>query len=71
MGLTPRSMATGHAQCHHEFITAFPGVNISGRYFGLPAASIGAEVGLPLYQDLNGLHTKRIYTAQVGLKYAF
>jgi hypothetical protein len=37
----------------------------------MPKASLAAEIGIPVYQDLNGLHTAREYTASIGFKYGF
>lgn len=50
-------------------ISAFAGVVVSGRYFALPAAQIGLEVGAPMYQDLNGPQLARELQANAVLRY--
>ncbi len=52
-----------------QHIDMFPGVTVGGRYFGVPAATAALEFGVPLYQDLNGLHTARDYSILTGIKY--
>jgi hypothetical protein len=68
LGYGPCSVAAWYGG---KYVTVFPGVVISGDHFGVPSASFGVEVGLPIYQDLNGLHTARQYSVSAGLKYGF
>ena len=43
---------------------------INGRYLGLPtAASVGLEVGAPLYQNLNGPQLARDWQISLALRY--
>ncbi len=54
-----------------DFVDLLPGVSISGRYIGVPRLSMSTAVDLPLYQNLNGLHTARDYAVIISLKYKF
>jgi len=52
-----------------ERIDLLPGLTVSGRYIGLAAATASVAVDVPVYQNLNGLHTARDYGVMVGLSY--
>ncbi len=54
-----------------EHIDLFPGFTISGKYYNMPAATFAIEGDVPLYQNLNGLHTARDYGVLSAIKYKF
>ena len=54
-----------------DFVDILPGLSISGRYFDMPAATASVAFDVPVYQNLNGLHTARNYGVLTGLKFKF
>jgi hypothetical protein len=50
-------------------VSAFGGVMVSGRYFGLPSSQVGLEAGAPLYQHLNGPQLGRDWQVNLALRY--
>lgn len=50
-------------------ISVFGGVMVGGRYFGLAAAQVGLEAGVPLYQRLNGPQLGRDWQLNLALRY--
>ena len=52
-----------------EHVDVFGGANISGRFFGVPAATLAIEAGLPLYQNLNGPQAARDWQIGMALRY--
>jgi hypothetical protein len=54
-----------------KHVDLFPGINLSGRRFGLPSTTLAVEGDLPVYQDLMGLHLGKQYGVAIGLKYKF
>jgi hypothetical protein len=50
-------------------VSVFGGVIVSGRYYGLPAAQVGLEWGVPLYQRLNGPQLGRDWQLNLALRY--
>ncbi len=47
----------------------FGGVTVDGALFGQPAFEVGAEGGVPVYQNLNGPQLGRNWQAQMALRY--
>jgi hypothetical protein len=68
---------TGYAQGNFpgfyggQLLDVFLGGNISGRYFGIPKATLSAEFGIPVYARLNGPQSDPAYVALAALKYKF
>ncbi len=54
-----------------QWVSIFGGVNIAGKYFNIPKASLALEVGVPLYQNLNGPQAARALQANMALTYKF
>ena len=53
-----------------QHIDLYGGAVVNGRYLGLPtAASVGLEVGAPLYQNLNGPQLARDWQISLALRY--
>ena len=54
-----------------QWVSMFGGVNLAGKYFNVPKASLALEVGLPVYQNLNGPQGARALQANMMLTYKF
>lgn len=54
-----------------ETVTLFAGVNLMGQRGALRGQRVALEIGLPVYQDLNGLQLETDWTAMLGWQYAF
>ncbi|MDE3176686.1 MAG: alpha-amylase [Pseudomonadota bacterium] len=54
-----------------QWLSLFAGLNVAGRYFGAPAASLALEVGAPVYQNLNGPQGARALQVSSALSYKF
>ncbi len=54
-----------------QWVSIFGGVNLAGKYFNVPKANLALEVGLPVYQDLNGPQGARALQANMALTYKF
>ncbi len=52
-------------------VSAFAGAIVSGRYFSLPAAQVGVEAGVPVYQQINGPQLARDWQVNLALRYKF
>lgn len=52
-----------------QHVDLFGGVNVNGRFVGLPNASIAIEGGAPLYQNLNGPQAARNWQVGVAVRY--
>jgi hypothetical protein len=52
-----------------EQVSLFGGLMVGGRYFGLPAAQAGVEIGAPIYQRLNGPQLGRAWQLNLALRY--
>ncbi|MGC9195471.1 MAG: hypothetical protein ACP5IL_08465 [Syntrophobacteraceae bacterium] len=55
----------------NDHIDLLPGVDVSGRFIGLPRLTFYTEGDVPLYQNFSGLHTAKCYAVAMGLKYKF
>ena len=54
-----------------QWVSIFGGVNLAGKYFNIPKANLSLEVGLPVYQNLNGPQGARAVQANMALTYKF
>ena len=52
-------------------ISTYAGIIVSGRYFNLPAAQVGMEAGVPVYQQINGPQLARDWQVNLALRYKF
>ena len=54
-----------------QWVSIFGGMVIGGQYFNVPKANLALEVGLPVYQNLNGPQGARALQANMALTYKF
>jgi len=54
-----------------ETVTLFAGVNLVAQRGALRGHRLAAEIGMPVYQDLNGLQLETDWIATLGWQYAF
>jgi hypothetical protein len=54
-----------------ETVTLFAGVNLVAQRGALRGHRLALELGVPVYQDLNGLQLETDWTAMLGWQYAF
>jgi hypothetical protein len=52
-------------------LSVFSGAIVSGHYFSLPAAQVGVEAGVPVYQQINGPQLARDWQVNLALRYKF
>lgn len=52
-------------------VSLYGGVILGGKQFGLPAATLALEAGVPVYQDLNGPQLARDWQVNGAFRYKF